>query len=226
MKKPISTKTKITELLFMDSEAAWNCLRDFFRTKIAVQNSGGIMGLINSNVTDSLSEDLKIFSAGIVIIICAITVGNNEFISTAHSDQTFESGIPKDDQMISNTLDGIENGKMNTKALVDYKLKSTETICEEDKTQKKSSDLCGKDNEEMIQKIEKENLQKKMHAVISRPRVIKPSCAEKNYGHPSMSDTKGKHMDEDCCPDPDEWPKPGCRYDAHGYSIMLSGPKH
>ena len=50
------------------------------------------------------------------------------------------------------------------------------------------------------------------------------SCHESNYGHPSKSDTKGKHMDEDCCPDPDEWPKPGCVYDAHGLSLMLRGP--
>jgi hypothetical protein len=61
--------------------------------------------------------------------------------------------------------------------------------------------------------------------IISRPRIVhalKISCP-KGDDHPSMSDTKGKHMDEDCCPDPDEWPKPGCIYSAKGYSIMLSG---
>ena len=40
-----------------------------------------------------------------------------------------------------------------------------------------------------------------------------PSCAAKN-DHPSYSKTKGKHMDEDCCPDPDEWPNPRCSYSS------------
>jgi hypothetical protein len=52
------------------------------------------------------------------------------------------------------------------------------------------------------------------------PRI---SCREKN-DHPRYSDTKGKHMDEDCCPDPDEWAKPGCVYSAKGYAIMISPP--
>ncbi len=38
---------------------------------------------------------------------------------------------------------------------------------------------------------------------------------------PSYSTTKKKHMDEDCCPDPDEWPDPKCRYSAKDYKIML-----
>lgn len=49
------------------------------------------------------------------------------------------------------------------------------------------------------------------------------SCKHKN-DHPSYSKTKGKHMDEDCCPDPDEWPKPGCVYSEKGLALMLSGP--
>lgn len=51
------------------------------------------------------------------------------------------------------------------------------------------------------------------------PRI---SCPEKN-DHPSYSDTKGSHVDEDCCPDPDEWPKPGCIYSPEGYAIMKKG---
>jgi len=62
-------------------------------------------------------------------------------------------------------------------------------------------------------------------AEASQPKVISISCKKSNYGHPSKSDTKGKHVDEDCCPDPDEWPKPGCVYDAKGYAIMLKGPR-
>lgn len=42
---------------------------------------------------------------------------------------------------------------------------------------------------------------------------------------PRYSKTKGKHMDEDCCPDPDEWPDPACAYSAKDLSIMISPPK-
>jgi len=61
---------------------------------------------------------------------------------------------------------------------------------------------------------------------VEAPRISKGRrCPEKNP-HPSKSDTKGKHRDEDCCPDPDEWPMPGCAYSAHDYSIMLKTPSH
>ncbi len=52
------------------------------------------------------------------------------------------------------------------------------------------------------------------------------SCKDERDGkdHPKNSTTKGKHMDEDCCPDPDEWPKPGCVYSHKGLALMLSGP--
>lgn len=77
---------------------------------------------------------------------------------------------------------------------------------------------------------EKNNILDESRRIISqaaKPRVrfvAKATCAEKN-DHPSYSDTKGKHMDEDCCPDPDEWPNPGCAYSAKGYSIMISPPQ-
>jgi hypothetical protein len=49
-------------------------------------------------------------------------------------------------------------------------------------------------------------------------------CPEKN-DHPRNSKTKGKHMDEDCCPDPDEWPNPRCAYSAGGLNLMRAKPK-
>jgi hypothetical protein len=55
--------------------------------------------------------------------------------------------------------------------------------------------------------------------------ITRVSCREKNDGDPSYSKTKGKHMDEDCCPDPDEWAKPGCIYSPRGYGILISGSK-
>ncbi len=49
-------------------------------------------------------------------------------------------------------------------------------------------------------------------------------CPEKN-DHPRYSKTKGKHMDEDCCPDPDEWPNPRCSYSGGGMGILRAKPK-
>lgn len=49
-------------------------------------------------------------------------------------------------------------------------------------------------------------------------------CAVKN-DHPSYSKTKGKHMDEDCCPDPDEWPNPKCAYSGGQLGVLRAKPK-
>ena len=38
---------------------------------------------------------------------------------------------------------------------------------------------------------------------------------------PQMSKSKGEHMDEDCCPDPDEWANPKCDYSSKDYGILL-----
>jgi hypothetical protein len=57
-----------------------------------------------------------------------------------------------------------------------------------------------------------------------RPRYTAGSrCPVKN-DHPSKSKTKGKHMDEDCCPDPDEWPNPRCAYGG-SLGVMRASPK-
>jgi hypothetical protein len=60
----------------------------------------------------------------------------------------------------------------------------------------------------------------------SQPMVKRGTrhCPHEN-DKPTISSTKSKnHMDEDCCPDYDEWPMPGCFYTAKDYAIMLSGP--
>lgn len=57
-------------------------------------------------------------------------------------------------------------------------------------------------------------------AAIERARQASLRSCPHPDRKPSYSDTKGKHMDEDCCPDPDEWPNPKCRYSAKDYSIM------
>ena len=64
----------------------------------------------------------------------------------------------------------------------------------------------------------------------SKPKLLGPrpsahiSCDKDTKGA-RKSPNKGKHMDEDCCPDPDEWPKPGCRYSAAGLGLMMKGPR-
>jgi hypothetical protein len=106
--------------------------------------------------------------------------------------------------------------------------------CSDDRKKGKSSELCANIEEEqnLINEMSLENKRvedKKMAEINKKKRVSRPfsrgiSCAEKN-DHPGYSDTKGKHKDEDCCPDPDEWPKPGCAYSAAGLALMLKGPK-
>ena len=49
-------------------------------------------------------------------------------------------------------------------------------------------------------------------------------CPAKGTDHASSSNNKKNHMDEDCCSDYDEWPKPGCAYTAKDFGIMLPGP--
>jgi hypothetical protein len=87
--------------------------------------------------------------------------------------------------------------------------------CQRDKKNKMSSDLCGKDQMDPVIPATK-----KIVIVAHR----QPSCKHDDKPRKSKQD-KGKHLDEDCCPDPDEWPKPGCIYKPSDYAVMLSGPR-
>jgi len=58
-----------------------------------------------------------------------------------------------------------------------------------------------------------------------KPRFTSGARCPKKNDHPGYSKTKGKHMDEDCCPDPDEWPNPRCAYSGGGLGLMRSKPK-
>lgn len=49
-----------------------------------------------------------------------------------------------------------------------------------------------------------------------------PVCPD-IHSKPTFSATKSKHIDEDCCPDPDEWPNLRCRYKPSDFNIMLKG---
>jgi hypothetical protein len=113
----------------------------------------------------------------------------------------------------------------------------SEVKCEKDKEENRCSDLCAdieryikvtKDmSEEEKRDWEKAAEKVRKGKILRGPAVStgRISCREANNGHPRKSSTKGKHMDEDCCPDPDEWPKSGCVYNAAGLALMLKGPR-
>ncbi|HLM83994.1 MAG TPA: hypothetical protein VK254_02155 [Candidatus Bathyarchaeia archaeon] len=73
----------------------------------------------------------------------------------------------------------------------------------------------------------KHKVQKQHHvaksAKLSQFRVVHGrKVCRKSHSHPSYSKKgKGNHVDEDCCPDPDEWPNKKCSYSSADYSIML-----
>lgn len=136
---------------------------------------------------------------------------------------------------VSEDIDGEVIMKKVGKNLKDARLAAiASNQCKEDSAKSQNSEMCGMDikNKVLIdaEKKEEEARLAAERAAAAKKRAAsavpagKVSCPEKNDGHPSKSKTKGKHMDEDCCPDPDEWPKPGCVYSARGYSIMLKGP--
>jgi hypothetical protein len=54
-------------------------------------------------------------------------------------------------------------------------------------------------------------------AVSSGGRLVCPHPNRK----PTRSPNQGNHVDEDCCPDPDEWPNIACSYKPGDYKIML-----
>lgn len=171
-------------------------------------------------------EEAKIFLCVILMFILATFIGGGNFLFADHFRIFYKMSNAQAKEDPDFKITESANLDTNIEKINKYKLKSSEEICGETKNKKQSSGLCGKDDEEELKKIAEEEKRKKIqHAIASRPKIVRISCNEKNYGHPSKSDTKGKHMDEDCCPDPDEWPKPGCAYDAKGYSIMISKPK-
>ena len=57
------------------------------------------------------------------------------------------------------------------------------------------------------------------------PRATTGTKCPAKKDRPSISSRNNKnHMDEDCCSDYDEWPRPGCAYTAKDFQIMLPGP--
>jgi hypothetical protein len=177
---------------------------------------------IKNELTGFTFEEKKVFAASFLVLLALLWLNGNKFASVAHSEEEIMTNAISKGTINNDSKGDNISGNHDVKNINEYKLKSPEEKCKEDKANKQASDLCGKDDEEEVKKMKAAEATAK---VIAKPRVVRLSCRESNYGHPSRSDTKGKHMDEDCCPDPDEWPRPGCSYDAHGYGIMMSGPK-
>lgn len=126
-----------------------------------------------------------------------------------------------------------ENKKEESQAIITElnKLISTQDEkCQKDKNNERCTELCVKNEEEIIAKMKEEERQAWAKYLSGKPKLLKGPSPSKNISCPKdtkgarKSPNKGKHMDEDCCPDPDEWPKPGCRYSAEGLTLMLKGP--
>lgn len=173
-------------------------------------------------------EGVKIFAAGMLTAASIIWIGYYEFYSIAHSEPEIENAETKPEIDLE-----IEESKVNAEALNDYKFKLSEEQCEEDKEQKKSSELCGKDDEDELEKLENEmkiytarkNYKPKpkgpMPYVFDKDSAGRRVCNKKN-DHPGKSkQDKSKHMDMECCLDPDEYPNPNCYYNPEKYGKYL-----
>ena len=106
----------------------------------------------------------------------------------------------------------------------------SEPKCLEDKTSKQSSDLCGKD-QITLEQVDRMLAPRIVVPAQPRLRAEMPNsfkrvngrlvCDKKN-DHPGKSKkNKGKHMDMECCLDPDEYPNPNCYYDSDKYGKYL-----
>jgi len=182
-----------------------------------------------SKITVLVSANILVFvwmlSSGIATDF--LPKGMNSYLPVAlgaeNEGDDFSGGLRRQDNKILEPQADLEKNSFS------------EIKCEKDKEEGRCSSLCA-DIEEYI-KVTKDMSDEEKRAwqkyLSSKPKLLPSSrahtgvaisCSKDTKGA-SRSDTKGKHMDEDCCPDPDEWPKPGCRYSAAGLSLMMKGPK-
>jgi hypothetical protein len=229
---------KLYDFLFLDAEAVFDSLKKFFinemrKARRKEKECESIWKFINNyKVKDSFSEEFKITLAIIFTIVFSIWIGNHNLIYAVRSDQESEIDFLKPDGKAGASL--AENANGISTDPDKYRFKSGEDFCNEDKEKKTSSDLCGKDDEEIVSKIEKEEMAKriktekravvKISAKVPYAFVVaggKRVCNKKN-DHPSKSDkNKGKHMDMECCLDPDEIPNPHCYYNPAKYGKYM-----
>lgn len=180
-------------------------------------------------------EEAKIFLYGvfIFILITLIASGNFIFASNFHIHYKMTNAQAKENSDFEIT----ESSELSAdiELINKYKLKSPEKICEEAKGQKQSLDLCGKDDKEEIERIAKEEKAEMQKKMAKRKPVIKAPgpyvfekdslgrkvCNKKNDHSGKSKQDKGKHMDMECCLDPDEIPNPHCYYSQSKYGKYL-----
>ncbi len=180
-------------------------------------------------------EEAKIFLCVILMFILATFMGGGNFLFADHFRIFYKMSnaqAKEDADFKIAESDGLDT---NIKKINKYKLKSSEEICGETKNKKQSSGLCGKDDEEELKKIAEEEKRKAATLASKRkPAIRAPKpyvfdkdslgrmvCNKKN-DHPGKSDqNKKKHMDMECCLDPDEIPNPNCYYDPGKYGKYL-----
>lgn len=166
------------------------------------------------------------------VFILAVSVG----VVAIFMISTGTYGVSGNYEAYSAVSEGVESDVVVKKIgkLDDYQLVAVSSKqCASDYSKSQNSEMCGADVKNKVLEAEERRIEQERlaaaraaaaKAATYKAASVKVSCPEKNDGHPSKSKTKGKHMDEDCCPDPDEWPKPGCVYSASGRALMLSGP--
>lgn len=227
---------KFYDCLFLDVEIFFSSIEKFLKSQMKKMKKKereyeSIWKFINNfKVKDSFSEELKIVMAVVFIMVFAFWINDKSAIPVAHSDESIMTNAQ------SNSIDikeiELNEKKADIKTANEYKIESSEESCKKDKDQKRSSDLCGKDDEELVNKIEREKLAE-INKLIKRVVVKAPApyvfaviggkrvCNKKN-DHPSKSGNNKKgHMDMECCLDPDEVPNPNCYYNPAKYGKYL-----
>lgn len=176
-------------------------------------------------------ESRPILGSVFIAVFLAWAIYNLFVAPIAHSEEKDISNGQTKENINLSIPEGSEINKIHARILNGYKLKSSEKKCEEDKNNKYSSNLCGKDNEEEIerQRLERIKAVVKIKPVIKAPMPYvyekdslgRRVCNKKN-DHPGKSkQNKKKHMDMECCLDPDEYPNPNCYYDPEKYGKYL-----
>jgi hypothetical protein len=105
----------------------------------------------------------------------------------------------------------------------DLNLSLIQERCQRNKLERESSELCGKyEKDEVLEReLKKIDDQARAKILARNPAVGKGRCADPKDDPQKSQQGKGKHTDEDCCPDPDEYPDPRCYYTPAGYALML-----
>lgn len=195
---------------------------DFDRTVFGIVEKLRIKKLFKEDLRPIImSVFIMVFLAWAIYIIASVAHSEEEDIFNEQTKEDINLSISEESEI----------NKIHAETLNEYKLKSPEKKCEEDNNNKLSSNSCGKDDEKEIerQKSERVKVVAKRKPVIKAPMpyVYKVDslgrrvCNKKN-DHPGKSkQNKKKHMDMECCLDPDEIPNPNCYYSPEKYGKYL-----